>query len=188
MKTAIVLFMSVFCWSALLAQDHPETTCRTKKTFVIRKKNNTPTVNNKKETTTTIPAEQKIESVLYTKTETTKKEHKQLVKSTQPAKMPTLAGGEFGLMHIEPYRKKMDLKNWKYVILQYSVSIYGWATKIDVLGTNDERLSDLAIRKLKKAKWNPAEDPSGNKIEYRMRSQVVIVKDRTYEEDYFNDY
>ena len=91
-------------------------------------------------------------------------------------------------MDIHVYPQEMDLKNWKFVALEYSVNQYGWVSKVQVLKSNDLRLKDVVLRKLKASKWNPAIDKSGKPMEYKMYQQVVIVKDRTYEEDYTRDY
>jgi hypothetical protein len=170
--------MSWFMISVLLAQDSIPPTCLPKKTLVIRKRQVSKTVPVPPEKETILVPEEKEISVLEVKT----------VVEKVPAKLPTLAGGDFGLMDIQVYRKEMDLKNWKFVALEYWVNQYGWVSKVTVLKTNDSHLKDVVLRKLKASKWNPAIDQSGQPMEYKMYQQVVIVKDRTYEEDYRRDY
>jgi hypothetical protein len=91
-------------------------------------------------------------------------------------------------MDIRAYQKEMDLKNWKFVAIEYSINQYGWVSTVTVLKSNDSDLKKVVLRKLKASKWNPAIDQSGQPMQYKMYQQVVIVKDRTYEEDYTRDY
>lgn len=157
----------------------------TKKTLIIRKKDKQQNISSASTT-----------SIQYPTSSTTKE--KDIVEATQTTlnnkatktflTLPTLAGGEFGLMNIQPYQKDMDLRNWKFVILEYSISPYGWATKVNVLKTNDERLKRVVLQKLKQSKWNPATNTKGTPVEYKMYQQIIIVKDKTYEEDYYKDY
>ncbi|BDS13499.1 energy transducer TonB [Aureispira anguillae] len=181
MKLFAVLIFNCFLPFMLIAQDSISTTiCPAKKTFIIRKK--------KKDR----PPQE--ETKLHEKAQPIKKvpttidRQQSLSSQEQPLRLPTLAGGEFGLMDIQVYRKDMDLKNWKFVVLEYTVSLEGWTTKINVLETNDWKLKAYVLRKLKKARWNPAISKAGKPIAYKMYTQVVIVKDRIYEEDYTNDY
>lgn len=164
----------------LVAQDSTAL-CQNKKTFVIRKKDPVPSPNN---TLTTVEVEKEKEPSLSINENTDKSDAKVAV--SKITKAPTLAGGEFGLMRILPYQKGMDFKDWHYVALQYSVTVHGWATKVEILETNDERLKNIVLQELKKAKWNPALDADGNFVEHRMYPQAVVVKDPIYEEDYEN--
>lgn len=186
MKIVIAIIMSWFLMPILIAQDST-TTCLPKKTLVIRKRQvpMNPPSSQKKETLV-VPEEKKI-AILEMKTQDSLQSTNSSLERV-PAQLPTLAGGDLGLMNIQPYQKKMDLKNWKFVVLQYSVNQYGWVSKVRILKTNDLRLKDVVLRKLKASKWNPALDQSGEPMEYKMYEQVVIVKDRTYEEDYTRDY
>jgi hypothetical protein len=179
MKVLLTLIISWFIIPIGMAQDSIPTSCLPKKTLMIRKKQipKVASVPRKKEIVLT-PAEQDI-SVLEVETETVER---------VAVKLPTLAGGDFGLMDIQVYKEEMDLKNWKFIALEYSVNQYGWVSKVRVLKSNDLRLKDVVLRKLKASKWNPAIDKSGKPMEYKMYQQVVIVKDRTYEEDYTRDY
>lgn len=186
MKNYTILFLVwmgiALGFSPLVAQD-TTALCGNKKTFVIRKKEINTVPNNH---SIEVVEDKKIESNLSLIENSDKSDSKR--KLTHVVKMPTLAGGEFGLMDIRPYKKGMDLQNWKYVALQYSVTVHGWATKVEILETNDDRLKDFVLKELKKAQWNPAIDADGNIVEHRMHSQVVIVKDQIYEEDYYNRY
>jgi hypothetical protein len=186
MKVLVTIIISWFMISVIVAQDSIPATCLPKKTLTIRKRQipKVPPAQTK-EVLVTIPAEKEI-SVSEVKIKDTL-EVKAVVQKV-PAKLPTLAGGDFGLMDIQVYQKEMDLKNWKFVALEYSVNQYGWVSKVTILKSNDLRLKDVVLRKLKASKWNPAIDQSGKPMEYKMYQQVVIVKDRTYEEDYTRDY
>jgi len=171
--------------SVLIAQDTTRT-CLSSKTLVIRKRQaSTITSNQQKKDVVLVPAKKEI-SVL----ELRNKDSLEVATTVQkvPVQLPTLAGGDFGLMDIQPYQKEMNLKNWKFVALEYFVNQYGWVSKVTILKTNDSRLKTVVLRKLKESKWNPAIDESGEPMEYKMYQQVVIVKDRTYEEDYRRDY
>lgn len=195
MKVTIILLIYWSAVTALIAQDSTAAVCYTKKTFVIRKKNkDRPLIHSSKKEIVTTPIQKEI-TINSPLTVTT--DNASLKDSTKvallssndvPAKLPTLAGGEFGLMNIQIYKKEMDLKNWKFVVLEYSISPYGWATNAKILKTNDSRLEKLVLKKLRRSKWNPALNKMGQPIAYKMYQQVVIVKDRTYEEDYTNDY
>lgn len=186
MKVLLAIIISWFMISVMVAQDSIPPTCLPKKTLVIRKRQVSKTVPVQPEKETVLIPEEKEVSVLEMK----KQEVVAVKTATQdlPAKLPTLAGGDFGLMDIQVYQKEMDLKNWKFVALEYWVNQYGWVSKVTILKTNDSNLKDVVLRKLKASKWNPALDQSGQPMEYKMYQQVVIVKDRTYEEDYRRDY
>lgn len=173
--------------SVVIAQDSIPTTCPPKRTLIIRKRKipkTVPVVQQKKETV--LVPEEKERVVLEVKSKDSLDVNAALQKV--PVKLPTLAGGDFGLMDIQVYQKEMDLKNWKFVALEYSVNQYGWVSKVTILKTNDSHLKGVVLKKLKASKWNPAIDQSGQPMEYKMYQQVVIVKDRTYEEDYRRDY
>lgn len=184
MKTMVTVIISWFIIPVIIAQD-TTTTCLPKKTLVIRKKQNPKATSTQAPKEVIVPVEKEI-SVL----EVTIKDSLEAVTAFQkvPAQLPTLAAGDFGLMNIQPYQKGMDLKNWKFVALEYSVNQYGWVSEVAILKTNDSRLKNVVLRRLKQSKWNPAIDQLGVPIEYKMYQQVVIVKDRTYEEDYTRDY
>lgn len=177
----------LLCWigialgiNPLVAQDSTAL-CQNKKTFVIRKKDTSPSLL----TTSTVVEAEKKEDLNLSNNENRDKSNS-YTPVTKIKKTPTLAGGEFGLMDIQPYQEGMNFKNWTYVALQYSVTVHGWATKVEILETNDERFKDFVLQELKKAKWNPALDANGKVVEHRMNPQVVIVKDKIYEEDYDN--
>lgn len=178
MKILLTVIISWFIIPVIVAQD-TTTTCLPKKTLIIRKKESPK-----------VPSSQVVVSAEKEILVLTAKDSLEAATAFQkaPAQLPTLAGGDFGLMNIEPYQKGMDLKNWKFVALEYSVNQYGWVSKVVILKTNDSRLKNVVLRNLKQSKWNPAIDQSGVPMEYKMYQQVVIVKDRTYEEDYTRDY
>jgi hypothetical protein len=186
MKVLVTIIISWFMIPIVIAQDSIPPTCLPKKTLVIRKRQIAKTVPVQQEKEIILVPEEKEIAVL----EATTKDVLDVKTTPQkvPAKLPTLAGGDFGLMNIQVYQKEMDLKNWKFVAIEYSVNQYGWVSKVTILKTNDSRLKDVVLRKLKASKWNPAIDQSGQPMEYKMYQQVVIVKDRTYEEDYRRDY
>lgn len=146
-----------------------------KKTFVLRKK--TVTAKIEKEVPDVKQAKVKVESVSATKG----------VKK-QPAKLPTIAGGTFGLLDIQVYREGMSFYNWNYVVLQYDVSQYGWAINIKAEQYSSRRFADYIIRKLKATKWNPALDQSNQPMDYTLYKQAVIVKQKLHEEDYRKQY
>jgi hypothetical protein len=191
-KVYMILFIGLFGLSSLVAQD-TTTTCNTKKTFVIRKnETNIPNQENKSSPASAVLIKKKIEpnlviSQIQLKSIVTAEQTPALIQMDIPAKMPTLAGGEFAMMDIRAYRENTDLKNCNFVSLQYSISEYGWAIKAIVFDTNDNALKNLVLNRLKKSKWNAAIDKAGKPMEYRMYKQVVLVKDRIYEEDYTND-
>ncbi len=106
----------------------------------------------------------------------------------KPSRLPTIAGGEFGLLDIRPYQNDTFFYNWNYVILQYDVNQYGWAINIADLGHSSPKFAAYVIRKLKQAKWNPALDAAGKAIDYQLYQQVVIVKYKLYEEPFTTDY
>lgn len=183
----MILFIGLFGLFPLVAQD-TTTTCYNKKTLVIRKKK----INQAPQTNAAIAIVAEKETAPSLSPTTAKKtisdeNKKGFRKAAQPSKKPTLAGGDFGLMNVQPYREGMDLKNWAYVCLQYSIDRHGWACKVDAWDTNDPKLKELVLRQLKKSKWNPAISQLGEPMEYRMYKQVVIVKDRIYEEDYYGN-
>lgn len=186
MKTCFVLLLTLFFFlPMLLAQD--TTALCPKKTFVIRKSNLSNSVNN--EAVVAAPLEREKAPISFVEEEDNLliEQKKDNLTSNNIAKKPTLAGGEFGLMNISPYEEETDLKNWNFVILQYSVSVYGWATKVEIIKTNNAFLKSIVLEKLRQSKWNPAIDKDGEAIEYRMYPQIVIVKDRINEEDYYDD-
>lgn len=170
----------------LIAQDSIPPSCLPKKTLVIRKKQVPKTVSIPERKETVLILEEKEIAVLEVQTETNLDEKKGGQKVA--AQLPTLAGGDLGLMDIRAYQKEMDLKNWKFVAIEYSINQYGWVSTVTVLKSNDSDLKEVVLRKLKASKWNPAIDQSGQPMQYKMYQQVVIVKDRTYEEDYTRDY
>lgn len=172
--------------SVMIAQDSIPKTCLPKKTLVIRKRQVSKTTPLQPEKETVRVQEEKEITISEVKNDKVL-EVKKVVEKI-PTKLPTLAGGDFGLMNIQVYQKEMDLKNWKFVALEYSINQYGWVNKVTILKTNDSHLKDVVLRKLKASKWNPALDQKGQAMEYKMYQQVVIVKDRTYEEDYRRDY
>lgn len=192
MKVIITLLIHWFAITTLIAQDSTGVICYTKKTFVIRKKNKDKP-STKKEVLVA-PSQKKIKTnnITINVVEDHSKKHptttSPLSEKEIPAKLPTLISGEFGLMDIQVYKENMDLKNWKFVALEYSINTYGWVYRVKVLKTNDPRLEKLVLKKLGQSKWNPALNKKGQAIAYKMYQQVVIVKDRTYEEDYINDY
>lgn len=173
----------------VVAQDSIPTTCLPKRTLVIRKRKipkTVPVVQQKKERVL-VPEEKEIAVLEVTSKDTLDLDAKAALQKV-PVRLPTLAGGDFGFMDIQVYQEEMDLKNWKFVALEYSVNQYGWVSKVTILKTNDSHLKGVVLKKLKASKWNPAIDQSGQPMEYKMYQQVVIVKDRTYEEDYRRDY
>ncbi len=187
MKLVVTVIMSWLMMPILVAQDSTATTCLPKKTLVIRKKQTLePSLAPKDETIVVAPVEKKI-SILKTST-IDSLQGSTIDPQEKIVQLPTLAGGDFGLMNIKPYRAGMDLKNWKFVVLEYSVNQYGWVSQVEVLKSNDSRLKNVVLRKLKASKWNPARNQLGEPIKYKMYQQVVIVKDRTYEEDYRRNY
>lgn len=186
MKALITIIISWLIIPMMIAQDSIPITCLPKKTLVIRKRHTSKTVPVQQEKDIILVPEEKEISVLEVVTKDVLDVKAGLQKV--PAKLPTLAGGDFGLMDIQVYQEEMDLKNWKFVAIEYSVNQYGWVSKVTILKTNDSRLKDVVLRKLKASKWNPAIDQLGQPMEYKMYQQVVIVKDRTYEEDYRRDY
>lgn len=186
MKALLTIIINCLMISVIIAQDSIPKTCLPKKTLVIRKRqlskaNPTP----REKEIIVVPAKKELSVSEVISKDVVEVE---AVAQKVPAKLPTLAGGDFGLMDIQVYQKEMDLKNWKFVALEYSVNRYGWVSKVTILKTNDSDLKALVLRKLKASKWNPAIDQSGQPMEYKMYQQVVIVKDRTYEEDYRRDY
>lgn len=106
----------------------------------------------------------------------------------EAATLPTFISGEYSLMQVQNYDKKMQLNGQKYVVLQYIINKYGWAQNIKIHNTNDNRLAALVLKKLKATQWNPAKNRKGEAINYLANKQVVIVKDRTYDEDYYDNY
>jgi len=186
MKMLVTIIISWFIIPVVIAQDSIPTTCLPKKTLVIRKRKIAKTAPVQQEKAIVLVPEEKEISVLEVTSKDTldaKVAHQKV-----PARLPTLAGGDFGLMDIQVYQKEMDFKNWKFVALEYSVNQYGWVSQVTILKTNDSHLKGVVLKKLKASKWNPAIDQSGQPMEYKMYQQVVIVKDRTYEEDYRRDY
>lgn len=181
MKACLTLFITtLFFLSTTVAQD-TTTYCR-KKTIVIRKSNLLEDVDEKKAIVVTELEEHTVVAenlVLEQKKDNTPEQ--------ELAKMPTLAGGEFGLMNIQPYYEGMDLQSYNYVAIQYSVNEYGWAIKTEVLKTNNAFLKSIVLEKLRQAKWNPPINKKGEPFEYRMYPQVVLVKGVINEEDYYND-
>lgn len=186
MKVLIIIITTWFIVPVVWAQDSIPTSCLPKKTLIIRKKQDNKASRTPVQKQTVLVPEEKEISVLEVPSKDTLQT--KTIAQKVPVKLPTLAGGDFGLMDIQVYRKEMDLKNWKFVALEYSINKYGWVSKVTILKTNDSRLKDVVLRKLKASKWNPAIDQSGEPMEYKMYQQVVIVKDRTYEEDYRRDY
>lgn len=186
MRGLVTMLISWLMLSTIIAQDSIPKSCLPKKTLIIRKRQISETTSVLTPPQTVILPEEKEISV----SEISVKDTSELTIAlgSVPTELPTLAGGDFGLMNIQVYQKGMDLKNWKFVALEYSVNQYGWVNKVTILKTNDSRLKDVVLRKLKASKWNPARDKSGKPMEYKMYQQVVIVKDRTYEEDYTRDY
>jgi len=169
-----------FFIGGLSAQDSLGCQSAKKKTFVIRKKSDTPP----KKVVVAAEKETIKKMQLNKDSASTAKESNAL----PPLELPTIAGGEFGLMDIRPYQKDMEFYNWNYVILQYDVNVHGWATAIKVLGASSNRFANLVVGKLKRSKWNPALGQNQKPMTYSMYKQVVIVKDRLYEEDYIDNY
>ncbi|MCP4442154.1 MAG: hypothetical protein GY810_24855 [Aureispira sp.] len=106
----------------------------------------------------------------------------------EAAILPTIATGEFSLMQVQNYNPKTQLGNKKYVVLQYIINKYGWAQNIKIYDTNDRRLASVVEKKLKATQWNPAKNKNGQAINYLFKKQVVFVNDRTYDEDYYDNY
>jgi hypothetical protein len=182
MKIFIAFFVSLFGLPSIVAQESINSPT-SKKTFVIRKKNDT----------LSIITNEKIfenDSSFYFSEEInrTTQNEKPFAFSPHAAKTPTLASGEFGLLNILAFNEDMDLKNCNFVAFQYSVNSKGKPVKIKVLKTNDSRLQYLVLRKLENSKWNPAVNLTGEFFEFRLFPQIVIVNERLYEEDYFNDF
>jgi len=186
MKVLATIIISWFIIPILMAQDSIPPNYLPKKTLIIRKKQVPKRVAIQEETEMVLVPEEKKKSILEVRSEAAAEEKTAFLET--PAQLPTLAGGDFGLMNIQVYQEEMDLKNWKFVALEYSINQYGWVSKVRILKSNDSDLKEVVLRKLKASKWNPALDQSGAAMEYKMYQQVVIVKDRTYEEDYTRDY
>lgn len=104
------------------------------------------------------------------------------------ATLPTFARGEYSLMQIKVYDSGMQLQGQKYVVLHYIINKYGWAQNIKIHDTNDRHLVSIVLKKLKGTQWNPAKNQKGEAINYLAKKQVVIVNDRTYDEDYYDNY
>ena len=173
LKNIIILLISMTASIGYLEAQSART--YKKKTFVLRKKS---VVTTSTEITPSVEKQEVIPTVVRPVT-TTKK---------QVARLPTIAGGTFGLLDIQAYREDMTFSNWDYVVLQYDVSAYGRSINIEVEKYSSRRFADYIIRKLKQTRWNPALDFSKKPIDYTLYKQVVIVKQQLNEEDYRKQY
>ena len=103
-------------------------------------------------------------------------------------KLPKIIRGTISFMDIRPYDESIDLKGKKYVVFQHDINKYGWAQNVQVFASNDRRLVRVVLRKLQETQWSPALNANGNAINYTTSKLIILVNQRTYEVDYYDNY
>lgn len=172
-----VVVVILVCVGTLVAQQLPSYVKR--KTFVVRK---SPTGTNEKEQKTTTLLGTEVPTKTATNWTEVAVEDSLAAVTVLPSQLPTLAGSSnFGVLDIRPYRPKMPLQNYEYVVLQYTITKYGWVNQIKLYDASTKQLANSIIKELRKTKWNAALDATGKPMDYELYKQIVIVKTKNYE-------
>ncbi len=179
MRYFSVVVIILVCVCTLVAQQSPSHVKR--KTFVVRKSKTSTTETAVEQKTTTLLGTEVPTKTATNWTKSTTKDSLAEV-TIAPSQLPTLAGSSnFGVLDIRPYRPEMTLRNYEYVVLQYTITKYGWVNQIKLYDASTKQLADSIIKELRKTKWNAALDATGNPMDYELYKQIVIVKTKNYE-------